>query len=150
MTWKLHTEQTPCAKNGITLHSRTYTLTDMKTLTDDTDQMTSKKYFPNNWNRISKVPSDYFESLPYDAFMDWKMNGWEIAGSHDCIIRTIHCETGEVKEYSYQRKDAAKKRLVKLLNESQHELIVCTHENIQHLKPEKYITDHDEETFYSK
>ena len=78
------------------------------------------------------------------------MNGWEIAGSHDCIIRTIHCETGEVKEYSYQRKDAAKKRLVKLLNESQHELIVCTHENIQHLKPEKYITDHDEENFYSK
>ena len=112
--------------------------------------MTSKKYFPNNWNRIAKVPSDYFESLPYDDFMDWKMNGWEIAGSHDCIIRTIHCETGVVKEYSYQRKDAAKKRLKKLLTESQHELIVCTHENIQHLKPEKYITDHDEKNFYPK
>jgi hypothetical protein len=29
-------------------------------------------------------------------------------------------------------------------------LIICTDDNIQHLKPEKYITDHDEENYYPK
>ena len=67
-----------------------------------------------------------------------------------CIIRTVHCKTGKVKEYTYQRKSAAKKRLSKLLQEHEHELIICTDANIQHLKPEKYITEHDEENFYPK
>lgn len=26
----------------------------------------------------------------------------------------------------------------------------CTHDNIQHLKPEKYITEHDEDTFHTQ
>ncbi len=110
----------------------------------------TKKYFPNNWTRLVKVPYQYFESLPFDAFMDWKMNGWEIAGSHECIIRTINCETGKVKEYVYQRKDAARRRMLKLLQEEKHEIVICTHDNIQHLKPEKYISEHDEDTFYSQ
>ena len=119
----------------------------MKTLTDDIDLMT-KKYFPNNWNRLVKVPDSYFESLDYEDFMDWKMHGWEIAGSHNCIIRTIDCETGKVREYTYQRKSAAHKKMMKLLHEQKHEILICTHENIQHLKPEKYITQHDEDNFY--
>ena len=148
-TWKLHTEQILWHRNGITHSSRTFTLTNTATQTDDTDLMT-KKYFPNNWTRLVKVPHQYFESLPFDAFMDWKMNGWEIAGSHECIIRTINCETGKVKEYVYQRKDAARRRMLKLLQEEKHEIVICTHDNIQHLKPEKYISEHDEDTFYSQ
>ena len=109
--------------------------------------MTSKKYFPNNWARLVKVPHQYFESLDYEDFMDWKMNGWEIAGSHECIIRTIDCESGKVNEYVYQRKDAARRRMLQLLNEQKHEILICTHDNIQHLKPEKYITEHDDDAF---
>ena len=149
MTWKLHTEQIPWQRSGTIPLSRTFTLTNTATQTDDTDQMT-KKYFPNNWNRLVKVPHQYFESLDYEDFMDWKMNGWEIAGSHECIIRTIDCESGKVKEYVYQRKSAARKRMLKLLNEQKHEILICTHDNIQHLKPEKYITEHDEDTFHSQ
>ena len=108
----------------------------------------TKKYFPNNYNKIAKCPAEFFEPMPFDLFMDWKMNGWEMTPMTQCIIRTIHCETGKVKEYSYQRKSAAKKRLSKLLNEHTHELIICTDENIQHLKPDRYITEHDEENFY--
>jgi len=37
---------------------------------------------------------------------------------------------------------------MKLLNEQKHEILICTHDNIQHLKPEKYITQHDEDHFY--
>ena len=59
-------------------------------------------------------------------------------------------DTLEVKEYVYQRKDAARKRMLKLLNEQKHEILICTHDNIQHLKPEKYITEHDEDTFHTQ
>tara|TARA_Y100001973_G_scaffold17161_1_gene25028 strand:- start:372 stop:710 length:339 start_codon:yes stop_codon:yes gene_type:complete len=110
----------------------------------------TKKYFPNNWNRLSKIPYNHFDSMPYEDFMDWKMNGWEILGSHECIIRTVNCKSGKVKEYVYQRQSPARKKLSNLLLEQEHELIICTHDNIQHLKPEKYITDHDEENFYPK
>ena len=122
-------------------------MTNTQTHTDDTDLMT-KQYFPNNYDRIAKCPAEWFDSIEYDLLMDWKMNGWEILPSHNCIIRTINCETGKVKEYVYQRKDAAKRRMLKLLNAHKHEIVICTHDNIQHLKPEKYITDHDEENFY--
>jgi len=146
-TWKLHIEQILWQKIGITPLSRTYTLTNTLTHTEDTDPMT-KKYFPNNYNRIAKSPAEWFEPMEYDILMDWKMNGWEIMPTHNCIIRTVNCETGKVKEYTYQKQSAAKKRLQQLLNEYKHELIICTHDNIQHLKPDKYITEHDEENFY--
>ena len=149
MTWKLHTEQMPWQKSGITPPSQTFTLTNITTHTEDTDLMT-KKYFPNNYNKIAACPAEFFEPIEYDLFMDWKMNGWEMMPEAQCIIRTVNCKTGKVKEYSYQRKSAAKKRLSKLLIEHEHELIICTDDNIQHLKPEKYITDHDEENYYHK
>ena len=110
----------------------------------------TKKYFPNNYNKIAACPAEFFEPIEYDLFMDWKMNGWEMMPETQVIIRTVNCKTGKVKEYTYQRKSAAKKRLSKLLMEHEHELIICTDENIQHLKPEKYITEHDEENYYPK
>ena len=121
----------------------------MTTHTDVTDLMT-KKYFPNQWNRIAKCPAEWFESIEYDELMDWKMNGWVISPPYDIIIRTRHCETGKIKEYTYIRPDAAGRRLKKLLAGQEHELIVCTHDHIQHLKPEQYITDNDKENFYPK
>ncbi len=149
MTWKQLIVLTPWQRSGITPPSRTYTLTNTVTHTEDIDPMT-KKYFPNNYKKIAECPAEFFEPLPYDIFMDWKMNGWEMMPEAQCIIRTVNCTTGKVKEYSYQRKSAAKKRLHKLLKEHEHELIICTDENIQHLKPEKYITDNDEENYYPK
>jgi len=149
MTKKLHTEQTLCAKNGTIPLSRTFTLINTLTHTDDTDLMT-KKYFPNNYNKIAKCPAEWFEPMEYDLFMDWKMNGWVMMPEVDCIIRTVNCKTGKIKEYAYQRRSAAKKRLSKLLLQHEHELIICTDDNLQHLKPEQYITEHDEENFYPK
>ena len=114
-----------------------------------TDLMT-KKYFPNQWNKIARCPAEWFESIEYDELMDWKMNGWVISPPYDIIIRTRHCETGKIKEYTYIRPDAAGRRLKKLLAGQEHELIVCTHDHIQHLKPEQYITDNDKENKYTK
>ena len=141
-TWKLHTEQTPCAKSGITPPSRTCILTDTETQTDVTDPMT-KKYFPNNYDRIAKAPAHWFMSIEYEDFMDWKMNGWDIPESHDCIIRTISCKTGKIKEFVYQQHKSARKKVAKLIMEQEEEFIICTHDHIQHMKPYKYLTDNE-------
>ena len=149
MTWKRHIVLTPWQRSGITPPSRTYTLTNMIILTGDTDPMT-KKYFPNNYNKIARCPAEWFEPMEYDLFMDWKMNDWQIMESHDCIIRTRNCKTGKVKEYSYQIPKHAKNRLKKIIHDQEEELILCTHDTIQHLKPEKYITENDKKNFYSQ
>ena len=68
----------------------------------------------------------------------------------DELSDRYNIESGKVKEYVYQRKSAARRRMLKLLNEQKHEILICTHDNIQHLKPEKYITEHDEDTFHTQ
>ena len=88
--------------------------------------------------------------IEYDDFMDWKMNGWDLPDSHDCIIRTVNCKTGKVKEYVYQQHKSAKKKVAKIIMDQEEELIVCTHDFIQHLKPEKYLTDNDKKELDSK
>ena len=57
----------------------------------------TKKYFPNNYNKIAACPAEFFEPMEYDVFMDWKMNGWEMMPTTECIIRTVNCKTGKVK-----------------------------------------------------
>ena len=140
--WKLLTGQTLCAKSGTTPPSRTCTLTNTTTQTDVTDLMT-KKYFPNNYDRIAKAPAQWFMSIDYEDFMDWKMNGWDIPESHDCIIRTINCKTGKVKEFVYQQHKSARKKVAKLITEQEEEFVICTHDHIQHMKPYKYLTDNE-------
>ena len=103
----------------------------------------TRKYFPNNYDRIAKAPASYFDSLPYDIFMDWKMNGWELPASHDCIIRTINCKTGKVKEYVYQQHKSAKKKVAKLIVEQEEEFIIASHDFIQHMKPYEYLTENE-------
>ena len=149
MTWKQPIVLTLWQKSGIKLLSRTCILTNTITHTDATDPMT-KKYIPNNYDRIAKAPASFFMSIEYDDFMDWKMNGWDLPDSHDCIIRTINCKTGKVKEYVYQQHKSAKKKVAKIIMDQEEELIVCTHDFIQHLKPEKYLTDNDKKELDSK
>ena len=141
-TWKLHTEQTLCVKSGIKPPSRTCTLINTQTLTDVTEPMT-KKYFPNNYDRIAKAPAHWFMSIEYDDFMDWKMNGWDLPESHDCIIRTINCKTGKIKEFVYQQHKSARKKVAKLISDQEEEFIIATHDHIQHLNPLKYLTDNE-------
>jgi len=149
MTWKQPIGLIPWQRSGTTPPLQMYTLINTTTQTEDTDPMT-KKYFPNQWNKIAKCPAEWFDSIDYEDLMDWKMNGWLINPPYDIIIRTRHCKTGKIKEYTYIRPDAAGRRLKKIIAGQEHELIVCTHDHIQHLKPERYITDNDKENFYPK
>ena len=126
MTWKQPFVLILWQRSGITPPSRTCILINTKTLTDVTDLMT-KKYFPNNYDKVAAAPASWFMPLPYEDLMDWKMNGWEIPTSHDCIIRTVNCKTGKVREFVYQQHKSARKKVAKLIADQEEEFIVCTH-----------------------
>ena len=92
-----------------------------------------KKYFPNNIDALTDAPSEYFEPCMYEHFMDWKIAGWELPSSVNCIIRetTDKCK---VKEYIYERQHAAEKKVVSLMRKGS-EFTVVTHDDIHHLHP---------------
>ena len=100
-----------------------------------------KPYFPNNWRAIKDAPSEYFEDIPFDQFMDWKMAGWEIPSSISCIIREHNLKTGKVKEYIYERTHAAENKLKKIMSEEVSEITVVNHETIHHLTPKELLED---------
>ncbi len=43
--------------------------------------MSKKKDFPNNFEAYRAAPHQFFESIDFEEFMDWKMMGWEIPSS---------------------------------------------------------------------
>ena len=102
-----------------------------------------KPYFHNNVEAIMDVPAECFDSIPYDEFMDWKMAGWELPSSVDCIIREHNHRTGKVKEYVYQRPMAAQKKLRQRMESGECEFIVANAEAIHLLTP-KYEEDYDD------
>ena len=113
--------------------------------------MSKKKHFPNNWKAIKDAPYQFFESIPFDEFMDWKMMGWEIPTSIAAIVREQNLKTGEVKEYIYNTISGANKRCKRIMRESKSEFLVCTHDDIAHMFPtnkirEDSIYDHPNRT----
>ncbi len=94
-----------------------------------------KGYFPNNWQAFKDQPDDFYHAIPYDDFMDWKMSGWELPSSVDCIIREQDLETLEVKEYVYNTVNGGRKRAAKIMKEGKSEFLVCTHDDIGHMFP---------------
>ena len=102
-----------------------------------------KPYFPNNWEAIQAAPAEYFDSIPFEQLMDWKLQGWEIPSSVACIIRSKNVKTGKVKEFVYEREHAAKKKAVELMHKGEDEFLVCTPDEI-HLMSPRYVEDYDD------
>ena len=40
-----------------------------------------QRYFPNSCEAIRNTPDKYFPSMPYEAFEDWKVYGYQIPES---------------------------------------------------------------------
>ena len=71
--------------------------------------MKKPKYFPNNWKAYKESPDQFFIPLRYDDFFNWKVMGWALPSSIDCIIRE---ETnGKITEKVYSQSKAARKYL---------------------------------------
>tara|TARA_R100001530_G_scaffold94913_2_gene65912 strand:+ start:167 stop:514 length:348 start_codon:yes stop_codon:yes gene_type:complete len=94
-----------------------------------------KPYYPNNWAKLKDVPSEYFDDISFEEFMDWKIAGWELPSSIDCIIREENLETGKIKEHVYRKAAAAKKRIEKMMDSCESSFILVSHESIHHLYP---------------
>ena len=87
-------------------------------------------YFPNNWQRYKDAPDDLFEPISYEDFEHWKVSGWELPESVFCIIRVTDKTTLKVKEHVYQQPAAARKKLMKLVEDSNNEITVVDNDAI--------------------
>ena len=110
--------------------------------------MSKKKYYPNNWQAIKDTPDDFFlppdgQHITYDEFMDWKIGGYELPSSINCIIRESRIDTGEVTEYVYQTAGHAKRKAKQIMNEGVSEFVVATAEQLHYLRPE-FVEDYDD------
>ena len=94
-----------------------------------------KPYFPNNWKKLKDVPEELFENIDFEDFMDWKIGGYELPSSINCVIRERDLNTGKVKEYVYSRPMAAKKKLEERMQSGEYEFTVCNGEAIHLLTP---------------
>jgi len=94
-----------------------------------------KPYFPNNWQAIKDAPHQLFTPIPFDEFIDWKIQGWELPSSIEAIIREQDLKTGKVTEHIYSRISSANKRASKIMKEGKAEFLVCTHDDIGHIYP---------------
>ena len=110
--------------------------------------MTKKKpYFPNNWREWKDTDESIFGEHTFDEFMEWRVANWELPSSVCCIIRTTNKETKEVKEYVYQRKDAAEQRMNRIMNdEPLCDIAVATRDQVHFLYPTFEDDDTDEAT----
>ena len=69
--------------------------------------MKKSKYFPNNWKAYKESPDQFFIPLTYNDFFNWKVMGWALPSSIECIIRE---ETdGKITEKVYSQSKAANK-----------------------------------------
>ena len=112
------------------------------------EQMSGRKYFPNNWQKFKDAPDEMFVPHMFVEVMDWKVAAWELPSNVCCMIREENLETKKVKEYVYQRRGAAEKKVAQLMKKDGIEFTVCTPEQIHfvsQLDIEDYEEDNDEQ-----
>ena len=92
-----------------------------------------KPYFANDWEMISDIDSEHFSQIPYEIFMDLRVDGWELSDDYNVIVRSTNTKTGKVKEFCYKQPDAARKKVMKLMEDVNNEILICDHEEIHSL-----------------
>jgi hypothetical protein len=100
-----------------------------------------KPYFANNWQEFKDAHPSQFIPHTFEEVMDWKVAGWELPSSVDCIIRTTHLETKKVKEFVYKRRAYAENKILQLLQDKTHEFTVITDEKQHYVGPSRHETD---------
>ena len=98
-----------------------------------------RKYYPNKWKAIHDTPSDKFKlpdgCLTFDEFMDWKIAGYELPASVCCNVRALNLRNGKVKEYVYNYRHAARKKIRKLSDSGHYELSIVERETVHFIYP---------------
>ena len=94
-----------------------------------------KPYYPNNWQAYKDTDPSFFIPIPFDEFMDWKILGYELPSSINCLIRERNLKTGKIKEYVYSRPMAARRKLEQRMASGDYEFTVCNEDAVHFLTP---------------
>ena len=93
----------------------------------------SREYFPNKWDMINEAPDEVFQQHTFQEIMEWKVAGWELPRDICCIIRATNTSTGKTREYTYRKRDAAERRLMRLMDNPEMEIAVVNHDSVHHI-----------------
>ena len=91
--------------------------------------------FPNNWKAYKDAPDDMFEQHTFEEVMDWKVAGWELPSSIECIVRVTDQDTKMIREHVYKKRGMAKRSVQKYMNTGGYEITIVDHNSIHHLYP---------------
>ena len=98
-----------------------------------------KPYFHNSVEALRQAPDEFFRmegpALTFEEFMSWKVGGYEIPATVDCIIRERNLVTDKVKEYVYRRAGPAQRKLRERMNEGIFEFTIVRDDAIHFLTP---------------
>lgn len=95
-----------------------------------------QRYLPNHWQAIKDTPHKAFPSMNYLQVIDWKVANWALPSSISAIIRCTDLDTGKVKEFAYQRRGFAQRKVAQLMLEGRYEIDVVDHDEFTNLYPE--------------
>jgi len=103
-----------------------------------------KPYFPNNWAEFKAAPDDMFVPHTFLEIMKWKVSGWQLPSSVDCIIRYKEPGSERIKERIYQKRKYAEALVEKLVEAGAEEITVCNEHFVQNLlEDDDYDYDYD-------
>ena len=91
--------------------------------------------FPNNWKAYKDAPDDMFEQHSFEEVMDWKVAGWELPSSVECIVRVTCTDTKMIREHIYKKRGMAKRSVQKYMNTGGYEITIVNNDSINHLYP---------------
>ena len=91
--------------------------------------------FPNNWKAYKDAPDDMFEQHSFEEVMDWKVAGWELPSSIECIVRVTDQDTKMIRDNVYKKRGMAKRSVQKYMNTGGYEITIVDHNSIHHLYP---------------
>tara|TARA_R100001082_G_C4338942_1_gene149179 strand:+ start:232 stop:558 length:327 start_codon:yes stop_codon:yes gene_type:complete len=91
-------------------------------------------YFHHNWQAVKDTPAEDFTAMTFKEF-ELLQSLWSIPSSVECIMRITNLKTGKVKEHVYRRRGNAENKIRALVNQGNHEFVICDHETVHHLFP---------------
>ena len=95
-------------------------------------------YFPNNWDALAKIPSQYFDSCTWKDFKEYKLCSWELPSSVACVVRVRNDKTTKVEEFAYRRLHAAEDKIFKLIQNPDNEVTVVDHDSVQMFRAKSF------------
>ena len=95
--------------------------------------MGKAKYFPNNWEHWNNAPEGWSnnETPTFNEFMEWRVGGWDLPSSVNCIVRATNKDTGRVQEFVYNTDGNAVKKIQQLILENNYDITIVNHDTVQ-------------------